>query len=403
MASNGRRPLKNKKNGRKNRLGYTSGTCAAGAAKAAAICLLTGDSPETVSLLLPSGKRFWFPVKGYKKNKDEITATVSTIAGNTRAPEISVRLKVDGDRYRQGGFLSFSIKGGKGVGKVTKPGLPVAVGEDAIYPDSVTLIKENILELSRVMHFGSICQVSITIDVPNGEKLARQSLSRRIGIEGGIAVRETPALSRLATPEAWQQYIAEALQVARATENRKVILTPGAAGVRFAKTLFPELNEEAFILTADHVDEALTQCKLQGIEEVVYVSFFSKTLKAMTGKLKMKPRDFVTSLVPVFHVGLIEKTPEDLLEGLNQAKTPKEGLDCLIEHKADTIFLRICQRAHRNLIRLVGNDYPLEIILLSYDGEVLSKFKNEERYGMSNILNYATSRPRGTTPFEETF
>jgi len=402
MTSNGYRSSKNKKNGRKNRLGYTSGTCAAGAAKAAALCLLTGDSPETVSLLLPSGKRFWFPVKTYKKNNDEITATVSTIAGNAGAPEISVRLKVDGDRYTQGGFLSFSIKGGKGVGKVTKPGLSVAVGEDAIYPDSVTLIKENILELSRVMHFGSICQVSVTIDVPNGEKLASQSLAGRIGIKGGIAVRETPALSRLSTPESWQQYIIEALQVARATENRKVILTPGAASERFAKTLFPDLNEEAFILTADHVDEALTQCKLQGIEEVVYVSFFSKILKAMTGKLKMKPKDFVTSLAPVFHIGLIEKAPEDLLGDLNQAKTPKEGIDCLIKHKSDTIFLRICQRAHRNLIRLVGNDYPLEIILLSYDGKVLSKFKNEERYGMSNILNYATSHPQGTTLFEET-
>jgi len=401
MVSNGRSSLKNKKNGKKNRLGYTSGTCAAGAAKAAAICLMTGDSPEAVSLLLPSGKRFWFPVKAYEKGKDEVRVRVSTIAGNYGAPEISVRMKVEGDRFALGGNLSFSIKGGKGVGKVAKPGLPVAVGEDAIYPDSQALIKENILELSRVMHFGSICQISIIIEVPDGERLARQALFHRIGIEGGIAIRETPALSRLSTPEAWQQYISQSLQVARATENRKIILAPGAASERFAKILFPDLPDEAFILTADHIDDALTQCKLQGIEEVVYVSFFSKMLKAMTGKLKMKPRDFVTSLVPVFHIGLLEKVSEELLEALNQAKMPKEGLAILIAQKANILFLRICQRAHRNLARLVGKEYPLEVVFLSYEGKVLSKFKNEERYGMSSILNYATGRE--TTVFEESF
>ncbi len=372
---------------KKNRLGYTTGTCAAGAAKAAAICLLTGDSPDSISLLLPSGKRFRFPIKGFEKENGRVTARASTVAADPNAPEVRVRLTYEENASYQSGSISFDIRGGLGVGKVTKPGLPVAVGENAIFPESQNLIRENLKELSKYMHFGSICQLSVTIEVPEGERLARQSLTERIGIEGGVAVQETPALVRMTTPEAWHRWITQALTIAREIGINEIILTPGAHSERFARKIFPDVPPESFILTADHIEHALTQAKALGFGKVFYVCHFSKMLKSMTGKTKMSPKAFITSLVPVYHVALVEKASEDLLAALNRCNAPREGLELLIREGMDNIFFRICQRAHRNLTRVAGNDFPLEVILLSYDGEILSRFKTEEKHGFVNILD----------------
>ncbi len=372
---------------KKNRLGYTTGTCAAGAAKAAAICLLTGDTPETISLLLPSGKRFWFPIKGFEKKNGRVTARASTVAVDPSAPEVHVHLSYEENASYQSGNLTFDIRGGLGVGKVTKPGLSVPVGEDAIFPESQNLIRENLKELSKYMHFGSICQLSVTIEIPEGERLAKQSLAERLGIEGGVAVQETPALCRMATPDAWHRWITQAMAIAKKMGINELILTPGAHSERFAKEIFPEVPPESFILTADHIDHALTQAKALGFSKVFYVSHFSKMLKSMTGKMKMSPKAFITSLIPVYHIALVEKAPEELLAALNRCNTPKEGLELLIREGAGNIFFRICQRAHRNLARIAGNDFPLEVILLSYDGEILSRFKTEEKYGLYNILD----------------
>ena len=372
---------------RKNRLGYTTGTCAAGAAKAAAITLLTGDSPETVSLLLPSGKRFWFPIKGCDKGEKECVARASTVAADPNAPEVWVRLAYEENASAQSGTLSFVVRGGKGVGKVSKPGLPLPVGEDAVFPESVALIRDNLQELSKYMHFGSICQLSVTIEVPEGEKLAKQSLASRLGIEGGVAIQEIPALRRMSTPEAWHYGIDQSLTIAKMIGVTEIVLTPGGWGERFARAIFPDAPAEAFILTADHVEYALLKAKTLGFAKIFYVSLFSKMLKAMTGKTKMNPKMFVTSLVPVYHLAMVEKAPEDLLSGLNQCQTPRKGLELLIRENARNIFFRICQRAHRNLSRIVGNDSPLEVIFVSYDGEILSRFKTEEKYGYANILD----------------
>lgn len=372
----------------KNRLGYTTGTCAAGAAKAAAILLLTGDLPETISLLLPSGKRFWFPIKGSEKGNGRVTVRTSTVASDNHAPEVLVHLGFEENADYQNGTISFTIRGGKGVGKVTKPGLPVAVGEDAIFPDSQALIRKNLKELSKFMHFGSICQLTVTVEVPEGEKLARQSLASRIGIEGGIAIQETPALSRMTTPEAWHRWISQALTIAKEMEIKEIIFTPGARSERFAREIFPNAPSESFVLTADHIEYALMQSKALGFTKVFYVSHFSKMLKSMTGKTKMNPKSFITSLVPVYHVALVEKASEEFLAALNQCKTPKEGLNLLIRENANSIFSRICQRAHKNLSRIIGNELYLEVILISYDGEILSKFMTEEKYGVYNSHNH---------------
>jgi cobalt-precorrin-5B (C1)-methyltransferase len=237
------------------------------------------------------------------------------------------------------------------------------------------------------MHFGSICQLSVIIEVPEGKKLARQSLTDRIGVEGGVAIQETPALNRMVTPEAWHRWITQALTIAREMGINEVILTPGARSERFARGIFPDVPPESFVLTADHIEHALTQAKTLGFSKVFYVSHFAKMLKSMTGKMKMNPKAFITSLVPVYHIALVEKASEELLTALNACQTPREGLELLIREEAGSIFFRICQRSHRNLSRLVGNEFPLEVILLSYDGEILSRFKTEKRRGVFNILN----------------
>ncbi|MDO8747181.1 MAG: cobalt-precorrin-5B (C(1))-methyltransferase CbiD, partial [Thermodesulfovibrionales bacterium] len=208
---------------RQLRSGYTTGACAAAAAKAAAMLLMSSElgvqSLEkilSVEIPFPDGSRVNFKIHNSKfitLNSKLATASVIKDAGDdpdvTNGAEIVAEVKlIEQQNHKTTALLHYcatglAIKGGKGVGVVTKPGLSVSVGEPAINPVPRKMIKEAVSEAVQGFKGSRVQGLEVTISVTNGEKLAKKTLNQRLGIMGGISILGTTGIVKPISAEAW--------------------------------------------------------------------------------------------------------------------------------------------------------------------------------------------------------
>jgi cobalt-precorrin-5B (C1)-methyltransferase len=212
------------------RCGITTGTCAAAAAKAAALVLTGGSAPSEIELRLPSGPMVRVPVLGihYEPGLPAATATVRKDAGDdpdvTHGLEIRVTLT-----WSEAGNVTFVA--GEGVGTVTKPGLQVAPGEPAINPVPRRMIAAAIREVTGR-------GVRVEISIPGGREIAARTFNPRLGIEGGLSILGTTGIVRPYCTRALRDALKCALDVASACGVTAPVLVPGNIGARAAARHF---------------------------------------------------------------------------------------------------------------------------------------------------------------------
>ncbi len=206
------------------RYGFTTGACAAAAAKGAALMLREQQIVDEVELTLPVGVTARFRLHGQKVGKDIASCYVVKESGDdpdvTNGAEIHVSVKVDFFTARR-----ILLTGGPGIGKVTKPGLAVPVGEWAINPVPRHMILEVVKEI-----FAMRClpiTLTVTVSIPNGEELARKTLNARLGIIGGLSILGTTGIVKPISAKAWTDTIDAAIDVALACGSETVTLSCG--------------------------------------------------------------------------------------------------------------------------------------------------------------------------------
>ncbi|NMC27654.1 MAG: cobalamin biosynthesis protein CbiD, partial [Syntrophomonadaceae bacterium] len=204
------------------RWGYSTGTCAAAASKAALVRLLTDKGLNQVSVLLPGGTRAEIPVARSWKCREGAAAEVVKDGGDD--PDVTNGLVIAA-LVRLLDSSEVVIDGGKGVGKVTKPGLAVSVGKPAINPVPLEMIVNAVREILPPGK-GSY----ITISVPEGERAALKTMNPRLGIVGGISILGTSGLVRPMSQEAYLDSLIPQIDQAIALGHRIIVLTPGGMG-----------------------------------------------------------------------------------------------------------------------------------------------------------------------------
>ncbi len=264
---------------RKLRSGFTTGTAAAAAARAAVMRLVLGRTPEAVEVELLTGVRLRIPVHGCRVDPDGSAAcTVVKDAGDdpdvTHGAEIGARVRLlDGCGLR--------IAGGPGVGRVTKPGLDVAPGEPAITPGPRRMIAAAVGE--ALAESGRMQAVEVEVFVPEGEAIARRTLNARLGILGGISILGTTGVVRPLSHEAFTATIRAALSVAAAARVERAVLTTGRRSERFAQARWPQLPAEAFVQIGDYFENGLATAAALGLGRVSVAAFFGKAVKMAQG------------------------------------------------------------------------------------------------------------------------
>lgn len=271
-------PRTMKVRGKALRTGWTTGTCASAAARAAAEALVTGAPPEVVEVALPSGRRVTFAVD-------------SCVLGTGRAEAVVVKDAGDDPDVTDGAHLTATVSwrdepgieldGGVGVGVVTKPGLGLEVGGPAINPVPRRMIEQAVGETVDLAARG----VRVVISVPEGEKMARKTTNRRLGILGGISILGTTGIVRPFSTASWRASVEQAVSVLAAQGQDTLVLCTGGRTEQGAMALLPKLPDVCFVEVGDFTGAALRRAVEHGVRQVVFVGMAGKLTKLASGIL----------------------------------------------------------------------------------------------------------------------
>ncbi|MGI0030787.1 MAG: cobalt-precorrin-5B (C(1))-methyltransferase CbiD, partial [Nitrososphaeraceae archaeon] len=218
------------------RTGYTTGTCAAAATKAALSTLVNGEKLSKVNVSLPKDKQIRIDIAWIKHEGDKaVTAAVIKDGGDdpdvTNGAEVCVTVSLLETSNK------IVIDGGMGVGRVTKPGLGLEIGKAAINPTPLRMINhaiEEILNQKKNKRYG----LSVIISVPKGEEIARKTDNPRLGIIGGISILGTTGIVIPYSTASFAASIRQSIDVSRAMGSDSVILTTGGRSEDFARAIY---------------------------------------------------------------------------------------------------------------------------------------------------------------------
>ncbi|WP_243545031.1 cobalt-precorrin-5B (C(1))-methyltransferase CbiD [Pseudodesulfovibrio tunisiensis] len=264
------------------RTGYTTGTCASAAALAALLQLQTGNCPESLRVPLPQGDHLDIPIVRCEPDGAGVRATVVKDGGDdpdaTHGADIQAVVTVEPGSAP----LEIRVDGGRGVGRATLPGLPVAVGDAAINPVPLQQIRETVAQGAREIGLET-GHILVLVEVPNGEAIARRTLNPRLGIVGGISILGTQGIVKPYSHDSWKASIAEALDVARAQGLDHAVFTTGRRSERLYQATFPETPGLAMIQAADFFSFSMQAALERGFTEVAWSVFFGKLVKQAQG------------------------------------------------------------------------------------------------------------------------
>lgn len=257
------------------RKGFTTGSCAAAAAKAAAMGAVGGAIPDKVEISLPSGRRVQFKIHDRKVLNGRGRCAVVKDAGDD--PDVTNGMKVVAEVM----ILTndeINVCGGDGVGTVTKPGLQVPVGEAAINPVPRAMIRR---EVEGVLAPGTGARV--VISVPGGDKIAQKTFNPRLGILGGISILGTTGIVEPKSVEACKASLVCALDLARAEGFDTVCLTPGNIGERGVRAL-GIVGDDQIVQTSNYVGFMLDETVKRGFTQIILAGHPGKLAKLIQGQ-----------------------------------------------------------------------------------------------------------------------
>ena len=265
------------KDGKKLRLGYTTGSCAAAAAKAAAYMLLTGRRKDTIDLLTPKGIRLHLTVEEIKITSSEVSCAIRKDSGDdpdaTRGTLVFACVR----KTDAPGVL---IDGGAGVGRVTKRGLDQPVGAAAINSVPRRMIEENVREVCALCGYDG--GVSVVISVPEGEALAKKTFNPRLGIVGGISILGTTGIVEPMSEQALVDTIRVELRQRRELGAEYVLLTPGNYGADFIRDSIG-IDPRTAVLTSNFIGDALELSRELGFHGTLLIGHIGKLVKLAGG------------------------------------------------------------------------------------------------------------------------
>lgn len=267
--------------GKKLRCGYTTGSCATAAAKAATIMLFNDIILEKVEIMTPKGIEISIPINSIEKGKDYCTVSVIKDGGDdpdmTNGMEIYARV----EKQESG----FTLTGGAGIGVVTKDGLAIKKGLHAINPTPRKTIEEAVREnlpnsKDKNYIFTSGNGIKITISAPQGIEIAKKTFNPRLGIVGGISILGTTGIVKPMSEEALKESIRIEINQKGKVKD-KLVLTFGNIGEKCAKD--KGFNEDEIVIISNFVGFALECCDEVNIKEVILVGHIGKLSKVAYG------------------------------------------------------------------------------------------------------------------------
>src|SRR5579872_5595187 len=264
------------------RRGWTTGACAAGAARAAFEACLTGQFPDPVPVALPKGLRPEFALARHELHADFARAGVVKDAGDD--PDVTHGALIIATVRPAPRGAGVTFRAGEGVGTVTRPGLPLPVGEPAINPAPRAMIRVNLEEVAE--RLGARADAIVEISVPGGEKIAERTANGRLGIVGGLSILGTTGVVIPYSCSAWIHSIHRGVDVARASGCAHIGAATGDVSEGAIRTRY-RLPDYALIDMGDFVGGLLKYLREHPVPRLTIAGGPAKMVKLAEGKLDL--------------------------------------------------------------------------------------------------------------------
>ncbi|MBS4024913.1 MAG: cobalamin biosynthesis protein CbiD [Clostridia bacterium] len=343
------------------RRGYTTGSCAAAAAKGALIMLIEQKHIWETEIITPVGVVLKLKLEDCRYNPDDASCCVIKDGGDdpdiTHGAKIYARVKL-----RAGGV---KIVGGLGVGKVTKPGLAISVGEPAINPVPRNMIMAAVKDVLPPDQ-----GAEIVIEVPEGMSLTKKTLNPDLGIVGGISILGTTGIVEPMSEEAFKTSLAQCLKVAQAEKKKIIAFTPGKIGQNFAIEKYG-VEQSNIIQTSNFIGFMLEEAVNHGIEEVLLIGHIGKLVKIAAGNFNTHNRFTDARRETLAAHAALQGATLSVIEGIMEAITAEAAVQIIKDNQLEETFNRVANRASQRAVSYSRYQLKVGTVLLDLKGELL--------------------------------
>jgi cobalt-precorrin-5B (C1)-methyltransferase len=348
------------------RRGWTTGTCATAAAKAAYTALLTGDFPDPVTVTLPRGERPSFALAVTQKDADSATAGIVKDAGDD--PDVTHGALVLATVRDAPPGSGVAFRAGAGVGTVTRAGLPIAPGEPAINPVPRRMICEAIAEVAVAA--GGSGDVEVEVGIVDGERLATRTLNARLGIVGGLSILGTTGIVVPYSCAAWIHSIHSGIDVACAAGLTHIAGSTGSNS-ESAVQKFHHLSEIALIDMGDFVGGMLKYLRRHPVARVTIAGGVGKMTKLAQGLLDLHSKRGAVDLAALGTLARSAGATEALVQHIMASNTTAQAFGyAAVEGVA--LGDEVAGAAQQTAMGVVaGSGIDVEIVLFDRDGRLV--------------------------------
>ena len=351
-------------NGKKYRRGYTTGACAAGAAKAGAAMLLTQTKVEYIDIDTPKGVRLKLKIDDVTLDQKYVKCAIQKDGGDdidaTHKAYIYATVK-----FNDNGEIK--ILGGVGVGVVTKKGLGLEIGGPAINKTPREMILKEVKEVLGVQG------ADVLIEVPEGEEIAKRTFNPRLGIIGGISIIGTTGIVEPMSDEGWKKSLSLELEMKKQQGMSRVIFVSGNHGEKFAKEILG-LDQGSIVRTSNFLGYMLEEAKRIGYKEILLIGHLGKYIKLAAGIFNTHSHVAdARSEILVANLALMG-APLTMLQEVSACVTTEEAMDIITHHCYEEVYTMIAKKCKKRTdMYLNVEDIRTEVIIFSLDGTLLGK------------------------------
>lgn len=352
--------------------GYTTGSSATAASKAALLSIINQKKIDNVDILLPKRSYVQIPIYSCEFETDNASCSVIKNGGDdpdvTHGAEIIVKLSFT-EKVNE-----IEIDGGEGVGIVTKPGLGLEINKPAINPVPKKMIAENLREIGKEILLEK--GIKVVISVPKGKELGPKTDNPRLGIMDGISILGTSGIVIPFSTAAYAASIRQNVDVAIAMGNNTVVLTTGGRSEDFAKKIV-DLPEHCFVQIGDFSGYAIQQCGRKDINKAYVVGFIGKLAKMAAGVKQTHVKGSKVDMSFLSELAQKCNATENIIQDIKKANTARHVSEIIQKNKIEGFFDLICNETYKHMRKHSEEKVAIDVILFDFEGNILSR-KSEQ-------------------------
>ena len=355
------------KGNQKLRIGYTTGSCAAAAAKAAAMMLVTGEEVSHISLMTPKGILLKLSIEEIQRSKDRVRCAVRKDAGDDPDCTNGVLVFAEVVRAEEG----IALRGGEGVGRVTHAGLEQPVGEAAINRVPRQMIRSAVQDVIETCSYDGGIQV--TISVPGGEEIAKKTFNPQLGIEGGISILGTSGIVEPMSEDAILGTIHTEMKMKLHDGRKHLLITPGNYGRDFAYDQWG-IELETGVKCSNYIGQTIDMAYEFQLEHMLLVGHIGKLVKVAAGIMNTHSRNADGRMEVLCAAAVMAGADQVKCRQILKCITTDEALLLLKEWEIlDACMDYVTQRIYERVNRRAWDGLQVEVIVFSKEFGILGQ------------------------------